>query len=177
MKETYQSIVDIRRKVFAEVARIAYYDVDISELEDSSYRIVPGEVAKYREDIFRERAVADERLRLAMGMDAREISVYKKLTDGFDKVDIDTNAYEKPLINVIKFACEACPTKAHVVTDNCRKCMAHPCTNVCPVNAVSVGRSRAHIDKEKCINCGRCKEACPYNAIVMYERPCATVCG
>ncbi|EGY76402.1 4Fe-4S dicluster domain-containing protein [Peptoniphilus indolicus] len=177
MKETYQSIVDIRRKVFAEVARIAYYDVDISELEDSSYRIVPGEVAKYREDIFRERAVADERLRLAMGMDAREISVYKKLTDGFDKVDIDTNAYEKPLINVIKFACEACPTKAHVVTDNCRKCMAHPCTNVCPVNAVSVGRSRAHIDKEKCINCGRCKEACPYNAIVMYERPCAAVCG
>ncbi|MDY2986979.1 MAG: 4Fe-4S dicluster domain-containing protein [Peptoniphilus sp.] len=177
MKETYQSIVDIRRKVFAEVARIAYYDIDISELEDSSYRIVPGEVAKYREDIFRERAVADERLRLAMGMDAREISVYKKLTDGFDKVDIDTNAYEKPLINVIKFACEACPTKAHVVTDNCRKCMAHPCTNVCPVNAVSVGRSRAHIDKEKCINCGRCKEACPYSAIVMYERPCAAVCG
>ncbi|WP_455257199.1 4Fe-4S dicluster domain-containing protein [Peptoniphilus asaccharolyticus] len=177
MKETYQSIVDIRRKVFAEVARIAYYDVDISELEDSSYRIVPGEVAKYREDIFRERAVADERLRLAMGMDAREISVYKKLTDGFDKVDIDTNAYEKPLINVIKFACEACPTKAHVVTDNCRKCMAHPCTNVCPVNAVSIGRSRAYIDKDKCINCGRCKEACPYNAIVMYDRPCAEVCG
>lgn len=177
MKETYQSIVDIRRKVFAEVARIAYYDLDVSELEDSSYRIVPGEVAKYREDIFRERAVADERLRLAMGMDVREISVYKKLTDGFDKVDIDTNAYEKPLINVIKFACEACPTKAHVVTDNCRKCMAHPCTNVCPVNAVSIGRTRAHIDKEKCINCGRCKEACPYSAIVKYERPCAAACG
>lgn len=177
MKEIYQSVVDIRRKVFAEVARIAYYDLDVSELEDSSYRIVPGEMPKYREDIFRERAIADERIRLAMGMDAREISVYKKLTDGFDKVDIDTNAYEKPLINVIKFACEACPTKAHVVTDNCRKCMAHPCTNVCPVNAVSIGRKRAVIDKEKCINCGRCKEACPYNAIVKYERPCAEVCG
>ncbi|WBW50440.1 4Fe-4S dicluster domain-containing protein [Peptoniphilus equinus] len=177
MKETYKSIVDIRRKVFTEIARIAYEDLDISELEDSSYRIVPGEVAKYREDIFRERAVADERLRLAMGMDVRSISVYRKLTDGFDKVDMDTNAYEQPLINVIKFACEACPTKAHVVTDNCRKCMAHPCTNVCPVNAVSVGRDRAHIDKEKCINCGRCKEACPYHAIVMYDRPCAAACG
>ncbi|EFI42160.1 MULTISPECIES: 4Fe-4S dicluster domain-containing protein [Peptoniphilus] len=177
MKESFGSIVDIRRKVFAEVARIAYEDCDISELENSSYRIVPGEVAKYREDIFRERAVADERLRLAMGMGVREISVYKKVTDGFDKIDIDTNAYEKPLINVIKFACEACPTKTYYVTDNCRKCMAHPCTNVCPVNAVTIERNRAHIDTTKCIKCGRCKETCPYNAIVMYDRPCAAACG
>ncbi|MBP2025987.1 4Fe-4S dicluster domain-containing protein [Peptoniphilus stercorisuis] len=177
MKETYGNIVDLRRKVFAEVARIAYNDCDISELEDSSYRIVPGEVAKYREDIFRERAIADERLRLAMGMGVREISVYKKITDGFDKVDIDTNAYEKPLINVIKFACESCPTKAYFVTNNCRKCLAHPCTNVCPVNAITIGKEGAIIDEEKCIKCGRCKDACPFSAIVKYERPCASVCG
>lgn len=177
MKEIYGSIVDIRRKVFAEVARIAYEDCDISELEDSSYRIVPGEVAKYREDIFRERAIADERLRLAMGMGARKISVYQKITDGFDKVDIDTNAYEKPLINVIKFACEACPEKTYFVTNNCRKCMAHPCTNVCPVNAISIGKNGAVIDEEKCIRCGRCKDACPFSAIIKYDRPCAASCG
>ena len=177
MKEIYGSIVDIRRKVFAEVARIAYNDCDVSELEDSSYRIVPGEVAKYREDIFRERAIADERVRLAMGMDVREISVYKKVTDGFDKIDIDTNAYENPLINVIKFACEACPEKTYFVTNNCRKCLAHPCTNVCPVNAISMGKDGAVIDEEKCIKCGRCKDACPFSAIVKYDRPCAAACG
>lgn len=177
MKEIYGSIVDIRRRVFAEVARIAYNDCDISELEDSSYRIVPGEVAKYREDIFRERAIADERLRLAMGMGARKISVYQKITDGFDKVDIDTNAYEKPLINVIKFACEACPEKTYFVTNNCRKCLAHPCTNVCPVNAISIGKNGAVIDEEKCIRCGRCKDACPFSAIIKYDRPCAASCG
>ncbi len=177
MKEIYGTLVDIRRKVFAEIARIAYNDLDISELEDSSYRIIPGEVAKYRESIFRERAIVEERLRLAMGMDVREIGVFKKITDGFDKVDIDTNAYEKPLINVIKFACQACPTKSYVVTDNCRKCLAHPCIQVCPVNAVSMGKDRTIIDNEKCIRCGRCKEACPYSAIVKYDRPCAAVCG
>ncbi|MDO5715474.1 MAG: 4Fe-4S dicluster domain-containing protein [Tissierellia bacterium] len=177
MKESYGTIVEIRRKVFAEVARIAFGDYDISELEDSSYRIVPGEIAKYREDIFRERAVADERVRLAMGMGVREIGVFTKVTDGFDEVDIDTNAYEKPLINVIKFACESCPTKSFVVTDNCRKCMAHPCTNVCPVNAVSMGKHRTIIDDEKCIRCGRCKDTCPYSAIVKYDRPCAAACG
>lgn len=177
MKEIYGTLVDIRRKVFAEVARIAYNDLDISALEDSSYRIVPGEVAKYRGDIFRERAVVDERLRLAMGLDVREIGVFKKITDGFDKVDIDTNAYEKPLINVIKFACEACPEKSYYTTDNCRNCLAHPCTNVCPVNAISMGKNGSIIDSEKCIRCGRCKEACPYSAIVVYERPCAAACG
>ncbi|SHH32937.1 [FeFe] hydrogenase, group B1/B3 [Anaerosphaera aminiphila DSM 21120] len=177
MKENYRTILDIRRKVFAEVARIAYNDSDVSELEDSSYRIVPGEVPRYREDIFRERAVADERIRLAMGMDVRKISEYRKVTDGFDKIDIDTNAYEKPLINVIKFACESCPEKSFFVTNNCRKCMAHPCTNVCPVNAVSMTRNGALIDKEKCIKCGRCKDACPYSAIVKYDRPCAEACG
>lgn len=177
MKEIYGNIVDIRRKVFAEVARIAYNNCDISELEDSSYRIVPGEVAKYREDIFRERAIADERLRLAMGMGVRKISVYQKITDGFDKVDIDTNAYEQPLINVIKFACEACPEKTYFVTNNCRKCLAHPCTNVCPVNAISIGKNGAVIDEEKCIRCGRCKDACPFSAIIKYDRPCAASCG
>lgn len=177
MKEIYGTIVEIRRKVFAEVARIAFGDYDISELEDSSYRIVPGEVAKYREDIFRERAVADERVRLAMGMGVRKVGVYKKVTDGFDEVDMDTNAYEKPLINVIKFACEACPTKSFYVTDNCRKCMAHPCMNVCPVNAISMGKRRTVIDNEKCIRCGRCKDVCPYSAIVKYDRPCAAHCG
>ena len=97
MKEIYGTLVDIRRKVFAEVARIAYNDLDISALEESSYKIVPGEVAKYRSDIFRERAVVDERLRLAMGLDVREIGVFKNVTDGFDKVDIDTKKKKKPL--------------------------------------------------------------------------------
>lgn len=177
MKESYMSIMNIRRRVFAEVARIAYENADLEELEDASYRLFPGEVATVREDIFRERAIAEEMLRLAMGMDIREIDTYKKVTDGFDKVNIAKNAYEEPLISVIKFACESCPTRSFYVTDNCRKCMAHPCTNVCPVNAVSIGKNGAVIDKEKCVRCGRCKNTCPYNAIVEYERPCASVCG
>lgn len=36
---------------------------------------------------------------------------------------------------------------------------------------------RAIIDQKKCIKCGRCKETCPYSAIVLYERPCAAACG
>ena len=92
-------------------------------------------------------------------------------------MDLTNRILQMPLVNVIPFACEACPTDTFMVTNNCRKCLAHPCTYVCPVNAVSIGKQRAHIDHEKCIRCGKCKEVCPYSAIVRYNRPCAAVCG
>ena len=85
--------------------------------------------------------------------------------------------FDQPLVNVIPFACEACPEKTYFVTDNCRRCLAHPCSNVCPKNAITIEKHRAVIDQEKCINCGRCEQSCPYNAIVHYDRPCSSVCG
>ncbi|MCK5343667.1 MAG: 4Fe-4S binding protein, partial [Candidatus Heimdallarchaeota archaeon] len=30
---------------------------------------------------------------------------------------------------------------------------------------------------EKCIQCGKCEQVCPYNAIAYRERPCAAACG
>ena len=36
---------------------------------------------------------------------------------------------------------------------------------------------RSVIDQEKCIKCGKCVNACPYNAIIKQERPCAAACG
>lgn len=177
MKESYVDLINIRRQVFAKVAKMAYDGEDLSELEKASLEILPGEVATYRDSIFRERAIVDERLRLTMGLNARKPTEYHRVTDGIAEVDIDETQFIEPLVNVITFACEACPTKSLIVTDNCRKCLAHPCTNVCPTNAVSIGKNRAIIDQDKCIKCGRCKETCPYSAIVKYERPCAAACG
>ena len=137
----------------------------------ASFEILPGEVATYRDSIFRERAILDERLRLTMGLDARDPNEYSRVTDGISAVDVEKAHFIEPLVNVITHACEACPTKAFIVTDNCRKCLAHPCTNVCTTNAVSIGKSRAIIDQDKCIKCGRCKATCPYSAIVHTTDP------
>lgn len=177
MKESYVDLINIRRQVFAKIAKMAYEGTDLSELERASFEILPGEVATYRDSVFRERAIVDERLRLTMGLNARKATDYIRVTDGISEMDVNEAKFIEPLINVITFACEACPTKAFYVTDNCRKCLAHPCTNVCPVNAVSLGKNRADINQEKCIKCGRCKATCPYSAIVQYDRPCAAACG
>ncbi|QQK08716.1 4Fe-4S dicluster domain-containing protein [Miniphocaeibacter halophilus] len=177
MKETYFDINNIRLKVFSEIAKMAYSDTPLEELGKAVYRILPGEVANYRDSIFLERAIVSERLRLGLGLKLRQASDLGAITDGIESVDVDHRIFEEPLINVIPFACESCPTKTYYVTNNCRRCLAHPCSHVCPKNAITIEKNQAVIDEEKCIKCGKCKEACPYNAIIMYDRPCASVCG
>lgn len=39
-----------------------------------------------------------------------------------------------------------------------------------------MGENRAHIDPNKCKECGKCANACPYNAIAHLERPCKKAC-
>ena len=42
-----------------------------------------------------------------------------------------------------------------------------PCEEACPVKAISKDSEGVeHIDKEKCIYCGKCMQACPYGAIM-----------
>ena len=63
------------------------------------------------------------------------------------------------------------------VSDLCQGCLAHPCMEVCPKNAIVWESGRSTIDQDKCIKCGRCVDVCPYHAIVKTERPCSSACG
>lgn len=179
MKEDYTPLIQLRRMVFAEVANMAYDDNSklAQNIENSVYNILPGEVAKYRSSIFKERAILGERVRMALGMKMRQINEHSRLSEGWEEIDKPQRIIQDDLVQVIPFACEACPTKTYRVTNNCRKCLAHPCIQVCPVNAISMGENSTIIDESKCIRCGKCKEICPYNAIVMFDRPCASACG
>ena len=52
MRGIYSSVTDIRRKVFTEVARLAYEEGDYAEkIAELPYKIVPGSKAVYRESI------------------------------------------------------------------------------------------------------------------------------
>ena len=52
MRGIYTSVTKLRRQVFTEIARLAYEGGDLSKIEELPYKIVPGEVATYRESIF-----------------------------------------------------------------------------------------------------------------------------
>lgn len=170
-------ITDIRKSVFTEVARMAYAGGDYSHAEDLPYIIVPGDQPLHRESVFLERAIAGERVRLAMGLSIRPIQTRTLMTEGMDAAACAEQYYEPPLVNIIPYACHACPTNQYRVTENCQNCLAASCQRVCPRDAVSFVNGKSQIDPEKCIKCGRCAKACPYHAIIHLERPCQVACG
>ena len=170
-------ITDIRKKVFTEVARMAYAGGDYSKAEDLPYIIVPGDRPLHRESVFLERAIAGERVRLAMGLSIRPIQTRSLMTEGMDAAAVAEQYYEPPLINIIPYACHACPANQYKVSNYCQNCLAASCQKVCPKDAISFRNNRSYIDLDKCIRCGKCAKACPYNAIVHLQRPCAAACG
>ena len=177
MRGLYSSKTEIRHKIFTEIARMAYEGQSPEMLEELPYKIVPGEIATYRDSIFLERAVVGERLRVAMGMSLRKVTEHAPISKGVEASVIEEKYYEPPLINVIKFACNSCPEKRVMITEGCQGGLEHPCVEVCPKKAVHMEGGRSHIDEDACIKCGKCLEACPYNAIIKQERPCSKACG
>lgn len=145
----------LKYKVLREVARYAFED----RLEDCYTEIpktiVKGPNATMRCCIYKERAIVIDRIRIAMGGDKKNPNV----------------------IEVMDIACDECPMGGYEVTDDCRGCIAHRCEDACKVGAITFDENqKAHIDKEKCVKCGKCASVCPYGAIHDYKRPCERAC-
>ncbi|SHH38663.1 [FeFe] hydrogenase, group B1/B3 [Caloranaerobacter azorensis DSM 13643] len=151
----FESQVQIKKyEVLREVSRLAMEGKLEEKYHEIPNKIVPGPEATTRCCIYKERAIIAERVKLAMG----------------------GNKDNENVIEVIDCACDECPIERFVVTEACRGCLAHRCMDVCPVDAISIIGHKAYIDSSKCIECGRCSQVCPYNAIADVMRPCRKAC-
>ncbi len=145
----------LKYKVLREVARCAWDDTLLEKVSDIPEIIVPGGEATMRCCVYKERAILQKRVKLAMGGDTENPNV----------------------IEVITIACDECPVGGYEVTNACRGCLAHRCEDVCPRGAISFDKfQKAHIDKSKCVECGACAKVCPYSAISNLKRPCQNAC-
>lgn len=151
------TILRIKHDVLCEVAKLAWEGRLEQERDEIPFRMIPGPQAQFRCCIYKEREIIRQRVRLAEG----------KCPSGKDSINV---------VQVISSACEECPIASYLVTDNCRKCMGKACQNSCNFGAITMGERHAHIDPNKCKECGKCAQACPYNAIAHLERPCKKVC-
>jgi ferredoxin-like protein FixX len=170
-------ITDTRKSVFTEVARLSYEGGDYTRIEELPYKIFPGDQAVHRASIFLERAIVGERIRLAMGLPLQPVHEHTLISDNVEDSAVAEKYYDPPLINIIPFACNACPTKQYKVTESCQNCLAQSSQKVCPKGAVSTVNGKSHVDTAKCVRCGKCAGACDYNAIILLERPCQKACG
>lgn len=148
------SVQYLKYKVLRAVARYAFED----KLMDC-YMEIPKLIVKEKPTmrccIYKERAIVEERIKLAMGGDKNNPNV----------------------IEVIDIACDECPVSGYSVSEACRGCLAHRCEAACPKGAISFDdKQKAFIDKTKCVECGRCAKVCPYSAIIDHKRPCEKAC-
>ncbi len=145
----------LKYRVLKEVARAAWDDILEEKIIDIPKMIAPGKIPTMRCCVYKERAILSERIKMAMGGDKTNPNV----------------------IEVIDIACDECPLGGYEISNHCRGCLARRCEEVCPKNAIYYdSHQKAHIDKTKCVNCGKCANVCPYNAILNYQRPCETAC-
>lgn len=151
------TILNIKHEVLYEVAKLAFAGTLEERKEELPFEMIPGPKARFRCCVYKEREVIRQRIALAEGKPP-----LGKQSDN--------------IVQVIDAACEDCPISRFVVTDNCQKCMGKACQQSCHFGAIDIGVSRAHIDPQKCRECGKCAAACPYNAIADLIRPCRRSC-
>ncbi len=144
----------LKYNVLKEVIKRAYNNTLNEAYIDIAKTISPGPKAKLRCCIYKERAITQERIKMAMGGDKSNPNV----------------------VEVIDIACDECPVDGLFVTPACRGCIEHACQESCPKDAITIIDRKAVINKDKCIECGRCVKACPYNAIIAQRRPCVVSC-
>lgn len=147
-------IQELKCAVLSEVARLTWEDNTQKGLLDIAERIIPGPEALLRCCIYKERAIINERVKLALGGERSSRSV----------------------VQVLPVACDECPITEITVSASCRGCLATRCVHACPKDAITIVDHRAHINHDKCISCGRCVAACQYSAIVKTQRPCEKGC-
>lgn len=82
---------------------------------------------------------------------------------------------QEPL-SVMTEACSACVKVNYVVTNMCRGCVGRACMLNCNKGAIIFANGQAHIDPQKCVNCGLCQKNCPFHAIVYMPVPCEEAC-
>lgn len=151
------TIIQIKHEILSEVAKLVFEGKFEEEKDELPIRMMPGPKSKYRCCVYKEREIVRQRVRLAEGKN----------------VEGSPNSL---IVQVVRAACEECPISRYVVTDNCQKCMGKACQQTCPFGAIDIGRTRAHINPSLCKECGKCAQACPYNAIADLIRPCKRSC-
>ena len=126
----------------------------VTSAQEIAEEIIPGPKATFRCCIYKERHIVEDRVRLVM--DPTEDNI---------------------VINVLDSACDECPIDRFVVTEACRGCLGHKCQEVCPRGAITIVKNKSYINQDLCIECGRCKQACPFDAISEVKRPCMRACA
>lgn len=168
--------VEIRREIIKRLSKLIIENQVIEKIDRIPVEMQPRNYEKTRCCIHKERAVIRYKLMALLGF-----NIYDETDELTPISDYARRAFERHetsdvMMTVVDEACSSCVKSSYTVSNLCRTCVARPCTYVCKKEAITIGDKQAEIDPAKCVNCGLCKEACPFHAIVYQPVPCEESC-
>lgn len=167
----------LRRELLTRMARL----LRTRELEPNVDRIPielrpKGYEQVSRCCIYKDRAVLRYKLMALLGFNIEdETDELTPLSEYVRRAFKRGTVSSKPL-TVVDMACSACVKTSYVVTNMCQGCVGRPCKYNCNKDAIEFVNGRAHINPDKCVNCGLCQRNCPFHAIVYVPVPCEESC-
>lgn len=175
----FNETMKLRRQTLIKMGKLFLNDTLQKELPKLNKTLLPGPHPTYRTSLYHEREVLKQRIKLYLGLNYKDTKDYElyEISDFYENLGQFEKKNNNEFIQVIKEACDGCPSGKYYATDLCRNCVAHSCKTVCPKNAISIENNRAYINAEACVGCGLCAKACNYFAIVKLERPCERACA
>ena len=165
----------MRTKILIKIAE-SFLKNNFEEADRIPLDLRPKEQMPSRCCIYKDRAVLKYRCMAAMGACPEEETDELKSLKEYGQEALERRSLPKSKLSVIDIACSACIKSQYLVTNACRGCFAQPCRLNCPREAISIVNGRAYIDPEKCVNCGKCHEVCPYHSIIKVPVPCEEAC-
>lgn len=167
----------IKRTILTQLAKLCFNDRLVDEINRLPVDIIPKDSPPYRCCIYKDRTIVKYRTIALLGFSLEnEFEIDHLLLSDYAKLALSREKPGFPILTFIDEACRSCVRANYVVTNMCQNCVARPCIVNCPKEAISRQEDRAYIDPEKCINCSKCMQVCPFHAIIYVPVPCEESC-
>lgn len=172
----YNESMLIRRDLLTRVCKMIQNGTLRAEIDRVPYIMRP----RYGKEVsrccvYKDRAVLKYRFMAILGYDIRDEKDEMTPLSDYARQAEERKEQTEAILTVVDLACSSCVQVNYVVTNMCHGCIGHPCTFACHKGAISIDH-QARIDPDKCVSCGLCMKACPFNAIIYQAVPCEQSC-
>lgn len=166
----------IKRNLMASVVKLLEEDSLVDKIEEIPIKLFPRSEESIRCCIYKDRAIIRYRLMAILGVSIEEDEDELKPLRSYAEDSLNREKISGPALTMLNIACSSCSGGSYQTTEICKGCVARPCVVNCPKKCIEIREGRSYIDQDNCIKCGKCKEMCPYNAIVYSPLPCGDNC-